>query len=147
MLILLALAAASVPPGAEAEALGVRLARTSGIVTIAPIMMQKDLTELAKEDPSLSAGQQERLRQIGSAEGKAGIERVVAALGASYAKRLSLKDLRTLVKQNEGAEAVRRRAAEPSVIMEAMAAVGSMDFKKTTAARMCKENGKFCARH
>jgi hypothetical protein len=147
MLFLMALVAVSAAPGREAEALGVRLARTSGIATIAPMMVQKDLTELAKEDPSLSSAQRERLRQIGSAEGQAGIELVVAALGASYAKHLSLRDLRALVKQNESAEAVRRRVAEPSVIMEAMTNVGSMDFKKITAARMCKENGKVCARH
>jgi hypothetical protein len=101
MLFLMALVAVSAAPGREAEALGVRLARTSGIATIAPMMVQKDLTELAKEDPSLSSAQRERLRQIGSAEGQAGIELVVAALGASYAKHLSLRDLRALVKQNE----------------------------------------------
>ena len=147
MLILMALAAMTMSPGREAEALGIRLARTSGIATIAPMMVQKDLAELSKEDPSLSSAQRERLRQIGSAEGQAGIELVVAALGASYAKHLSLRDLRALVRQNESAEAVRRRAAEPSVIMEAMTNVGSMDFKKISAARMCKESGKLCARH
>ena len=113
MLFLLALAAVSAAPNREAEALGIRLARTSGIATIAPMMVQKDLAELANEDPSLSSVQRERLRQIGNAEGRAGIELVVAALGASYAKRLSLRDLRALVKQNESPEAGRRRAAEP----------------------------------
>jgi hypothetical protein len=56
MLFLMALVAVSAAPGREAEALGVRLARTSGIATIAPMMVQKDLTELAKEDPSLGTG-------------------------------------------------------------------------------------------
>jgi hypothetical protein len=147
MLPLLILAAASNAPSAETEALGKRLARTSGIVTIAPMMVQKDLAELANEDPSLSAEQRQRLFQIGQDEADAGIERVVGALGAAYAKRLSVHDLRKLVQQNESPEAARRRAAEPSVMLEAMTTLGSMDLKKAAAGRMCKETGKLCARH
>lgn len=147
MLVLLVLAATSMPPSSEAQALGMRLARTNGIVTIAPIMVQKDLVDLENEDPSLSPEQRKRLFEIGNEEGKAGIERVVGALGAAYAKYLSVHDLRILVKQNESAEAARRRAAEPSVIIEAMRTLGSMDLKKVTAARMCKESAKLCARH
>ena len=146
MLVFLLLAAASVAPSAEAKALGLRLARTSGIVTIAPLMVQKDLADLAKENPSLSPQERERLFQIGNEEGKSGIERVAAALGAAYAKHLSIEDLRILVQQNESAEAARRRTAEPSVMVEAMTVLGSMDLKTATAARMCKATGKLCAR-
>ncbi len=147
MFILLALAVAASSPSPEAAALGIRLARTSGIVTIAPMMIEKDLDDLSKEDASLTPDQRQHLLEIGHEEEKAAIERLSAALGAAYAKRLSLADLRVLVTQNESAEAVRRRAADPSVIVETMTVVGPLDFKKMTAARMCKERGKFCARH
>ena len=145
MLILLALAAASSSPTEEAKALGLRLARTSGIVTIAPMLVKKDLTEIAESNPTLSSIERKRLMQIGAEEGKAGTERIAAALGAAYARHLSVRDLKVLVDQNESPEAVRRRAAEPTAMIEAMAALGSMDFKKTTAARMCQETKKLCA--
>lgn len=145
MLGWLLLAAASAEPSSEAQDLGVRLARTSGIVTIAPLMVQKDLADLIKEEP-LSPEQHKRLFEIGKQEGETGIGRVVSALGAAYAKRLSVHDLRILVEQNESAEAIRRREAEPSVLIEAMTTLGSLDLKKATAARMCKETGKLCDR-
>lgn len=82
MVILLVLAAAGLmPPSDEANALGFRLARTSGIVTIAPMMVQKDVDDLSKEDLSLSRYQRERLTQIGKDEGTKGINRLAAALG------------------------------------------------------------------
>lgn len=147
MWVLLALAAASSSPSEEAKALGLRLARTSGIVTIAPMLVQKDLSEIAESNPTLSSIERKRLMQIGTEEGKAGIERIAAALGTAYARHLSVRDLKILVNQNESPEAVRRRTAEPTAIVEAMAALGSMDFKKATAARMCQETKKLCATH
>ena len=146
MLVLLLLAGASIAPSSEAEALGLRLARTNGLVAIAPMMVEKDVADLAKEDPSLSPEQRKRLFAIGNDEGKAGIERLVKVLGAAYAKQLSVQDLRILVEQNESGEAARRRAAEPSVLIEAMTTLGSMDLKKATAARMCIDTGKLCVR-
>jgi hypothetical protein len=65
----------------------------------------------------------------------------------AYSRHLSVQDLRVLVRQNESAQAVRRRAVEPSVIAEAMTMLGEIDFKKVTASRMCKETGKLCQRH
>lgn len=147
MLMLLVLAAVAADPGLEAKALGIRLARTNGIVTLAPALAQKDIAELAKEDPSMSSDQRQRLIEIGKEETQAGIDRIVQAFGAGYAKRLSLPDLRILVRQNESPEAARLRAAEPLVLMETAATLGSIDLKKTTAARMCKETGKLCNRH
>ena len=131
---------------AEAEALGLRLARSSAIITVAPALVQKDFGDLAKEDPTLSPQERARLFRIGDEEGKLGIERVAVAIGAAYAKYLPVTDLRVLVRQAESPQAVRRRAAEPLVMMHAMKALGSMDFKKATAARMCKEIKKLCGR-
>jgi hypothetical protein len=88
MLILLVLAAAAAGPGLEGKALGIRLARTKGIVTLAPTLAQKDVAELAKEDPSMSSDQRQRLIEIGKEETQAGIDRIVQAFGAGYAKHL-----------------------------------------------------------
>lgn len=147
MLILMMFAAITTGPASEAQALGLRLARTNGIATLAPTLAQKDITELAQEDPSLLPDQRKRLMEIGNEVAKAGIERVAQAFGAGYAKHLSLHDLRVLVRQSESPEAIRFRAAEPLVLLEAAAALGSIDLKKMTAARMCEETGKLCNRH
>ena len=147
MILLVLAAAALLPPGDEASALGLRLARTSGIVIIAPMMVQKDVDDLTKEELSLSRYQRERLMQIGKEEGTKSVNRLAAALGMAYSRRLSVQDLRVLVRQNESAQAVRRRVVEPSVVAEAMTLLGLIDFKKVTATRMCKETGKLCERH
>lgn len=146
MILALAYLAAIASPSAEAKRLGLRLARTSGIVTIAPLLIEKDLAELAKEDSTITADERQRVLTLGREEGKRGLDRVSAALGDAYAQRLSLSDLKVLVRQNESAEAVRRRAAEPEVLMSAMAALGSLDLKKNTAVLMCKEAKKLCNR-
>jgi hypothetical protein len=145
-IFLLALAAAS-SANNEANSLGLRLARTSGIVTLAPVMVKKDITDLSKEDVTLSSSQRELLLQIGREESASGIRRLVTALGASYAQHISVEDLRVLVRQNESAEAIRRRAVEPQVILDAMRSLGEMDLKKSIAMRMCKETKKLCQRH
>ena len=134
-------------PSPEADALGVRLARTTGLLTMAPMLIEKDLGELAGEDKTLSAADRERLMAIGRDEGRKGMDRIAAALGRGYARRLSLEDLRVLVAQNESPAAAHFRASVPAVMVEAMGALGAIDLKGSVAARMCKETGKMCARH
>lgn len=133
-------------PSAEAEALGVRLARTSGILTVAPMLVEKDAAELAGEDKALTADERTRVLAIGREEGRKGMDRIAAALGRGYAARLSIEDLRLLVAQNESPAAEHFRASVPAVLTEAMAGLGAMDLKKATAERACREMGKLCAR-
>lgn len=116
-------------------------------MTIAPLLIDKDLGELANQYPNLSNDERERLIRIGHEEGQLGFIRIAAALGDAYAQRLTVKDLAVLVRQNESPEAIRRRAAEPSVLLSAISALGSLDPKKSTAARMCKEIKKSCDRN
>jgi hypothetical protein len=145
-LLIMFAAQAAAPPPAEAELLGRRLAAKSGIATIAPLMIEKDVTELAGEAPDLSPTERARLLAIGRAEGKAGIDRLVAALGHAYAQRLSVADLRVLVAQSESPAATRWRGAEPAAIMATMRALGEIDLKKNVAAAFCRETGKLCDR-
>jgi hypothetical protein len=144
--LLIILAAQAAAPPAEAELLGRRLAAKSGIATIAPLMIEKDVTELAGEAPGLSEAERQRLLAIGRGEGKAGLDRLVAALGHAYAQRLSVADLRVLVAQSDSPAAARRRAAEPAAIMATMQALGELDLKKNVAAAFCRETGKLCER-
>jgi hypothetical protein len=143
--ILLALLQTS-QPTAEVIELGMRLARSSGLAAIAPALIEKDMAELAAEDPSLTAAERERLVQIGREQGREGLDGIVRAIGAGYARHLSAEDLKVLVAHAESPAAVRWRAAEPRVIAEAAGAIGSFDLKKRTAAAFCAATGKLCKR-
>jgi len=145
--LLMALLQAAMPAVApEAQELGIRLARTSGLAAVAPALIEKDLAELLSEDASVTAAERERLMRIGREEARAGLERAMQAIGLGYAKRLSVEDLRLLVATAETPAAARWRAAEPFVIAEALSRLGSMDLKKNMAAALCREAGKLCGR-
>ena len=145
--LLLMLLQASTPAiPSEAQQLGVRLARTSGLAALAPALIEKDLAELAREDASLSAAERERLLSVGRAEAQTGLEKVMQAIGSGYARHLSIGDLKVLVAYGESPAAVRWRSAEPSVIAEAMSTLGKMDLKKKVAAEFCRSSGKLCGR-
>jgi hypothetical protein len=143
-LILAQAAASTMSP--EAQDLGLRLARTTGLAAIAPVLVEKDLTDLANEYPALSSGERQRLMTLGRTEAKVGLERIMAAIGSGYARRLSIDDLRVLVAHGESPAAARWRAAEPLVIAEATGALGSLDLKKSVAAAFCREARKLCDR-
>jgi hypothetical protein len=130
----------------EAQQLGVRLARTSGLAAIAPALIEEDLAELAREDASLSPVERERLLSIGRREARAGLEKLMQAIGSGYAQRLSITDLRVLVAHGESPAAARWRTAEPAVIAGAMGTLGEMDLKKNVAAAFCRDVGKLCNR-
>ncbi len=132
-------------PSAEAVQLGERLARTGVLATIAPLQAQKDIEELAAT-PALSAEERQRIEAIGAQERDAALTKAMRVLGAAYAKRLTLAELRELVAQAERPAAVKRRAIEPAVIAETMQGLGEIDLKKRIATRMCAETRKLCDR-
>ena len=144
LLILAQAAASSISP--EAQDLGLRLARTSGLAAIAPALIEKDLAELAKEDPALTPAERQRLMTLGRAEARAGLEKIMQAIGSGYARHLSVEDLRILVAHGESPAANRWRKAEPVVVAEAVGALGSMDLKKKVATEFCREARKLCSR-
>lgn len=134
------------PAGAEAEALGRRLAASGTLASILPMMIEKDLSELAAEDKTLTAAERETLLAVGREEGKAGADQLMTVMGSGYAKRLSVADLRVLVAQSEDSATQRLRAATPDVIAGAMGALGQIDLKKNVAAKFCAQTGKMCER-
>ena len=146
LLILLAASQIVSPLMPEAESLGRRLTAMSGIATIAPKLIEKDLLDLSQEDKTLSATERTRLLMIGHIEGRRSLDRLIATLGHAYASRLSVADLRRLVADNEAPAAARRRMIESAAIMETMAGLGQLDLKKTVASAFCRETGKLCHR-
>jgi len=147
--MLLALLLQVAAPGAalsEVETLGRRLAETGTLATMIPMLVESDLNELAGEKPDLSAAERTRLFAIGHEEGARGREKLIVALGRAYAAKLSLADLRVLVRNAEMPATQRLRQATPAVIAQAMQTQGEMDLKKTVAARLCKDTGKRCER-
>ncbi len=141
-IMLAAMMATAPTPTAEAEALGRRLAAAGALASIAPLLVEKDLADLAGEDPSLTAADRATLLEIGREEGRQGTERLTAALGHAYASRLTVPELKQLVAQNESAAARRLRAIMAPSVAETMAAIGQVDLKKDTVAAFCKRTGR-----
>jgi hypothetical protein len=133
-------------PSAAALELARRLAAHGALAMVAPMMAEKDLADLASEDPTLTTEQKARLLAIGHTEARTALDRLTRTLGVRYAAKLSIADLRTLVAQTESPAAARLRAIQPGVVAETMTTIGTLDLKKQTAAAFCKESGKLCDR-
>ncbi|MCA1652601.1 MAG: hypothetical protein ABR588_11300 [Sphingomicrobium sp.] len=141
----LALAAApTVSP--EAEALGVRLARTGTLGVLLPLMVQKDTEELVASQKGMSTADQAQLRATATDVARRGIDRVMALEGYSYATLLSTRDLKALVAFAESPVAARHRAVQPKVIAATMEGLAGMDFKKDVLAAFCTRTGKACSK-
>ena len=132
---------AAAAPAPDAVALGERLARSGTLATLLPLMAGKETEEMIAANPSLSAAEQARLRQVAATTRDAMAARLFAAEGRRYAELLSPADLATLVAQAESPAAARLRAAQPQVIAAAMTALQGVDFKKDTLAAYCRAAG------
>jgi len=143
-LLLQATASATATP--EAVDLGRRLAATGTLASLIPLIVEKDLTELAAEDPAMTTADREALFTLGRAQGEAGRARLVEAMGAVYARELPVDDLRRLVAHAEDPAAQRMRALQPRLMMETMATLGPIDLKKDVAAAVCRDRRRLCGR-
>lgn len=133
-------------PSAEAIRLGVELARSGTFSRIAPVMAEQQAEELARDTPGLSAAEQAELRGVAKTTATGGIDRITALMGASYARSLSLADLRAVLAFQRTDAARRYRDAEPAAIAAAAGAMGSLDFKGDTMKAFCAKTGKGCAK-
>lgn len=143
-LLLQAAASAAAPP--EAIDLGRRLAASGTLASLLPLIVEKDLTDLAAEDPAMTVADREALFTLGRAQADAGRARLLDAMGAVYARELPVADLRHLVAAAEDPAAQRMRALQPRLMMETMATLGPIDLKKDVAAAFCRERGRLCDR-
>ncbi|UVO50781.1 hypothetical protein M0208_09710 [Sphingomonas sp. SUN019] len=141
LLLVQAVAAAPTP---EAEALGLRLARSGTMATILPLMAQKETDELVAAHPELTPAEQAKLRDTAKATFATNAAKVDAAFARAYAGKLSVTELRALAEQAESAPAKRLRAVLPTVMAEAMGTLGALNFKGDTLAAFCRDTGKAC---
>jgi hypothetical protein len=141
---LVAILMAQTAPGAEAEALGLRLAQTGTLAALLPSIAAKEREDLVAAHPELSDADKATLRATADDVANAGMSKLSAAIGHGYAARLSIDDLRALVAFNESPAAQHWREATPGAVMQAMAAVGELDLGKNTRAAFCKKTGKLC---
>jgi hypothetical protein len=113
-------------------------------MSLLPLIAKKDTEEMVAAHPELTAAEKQRLRDTAARTFAAGADRIAAAFGQSYAKRLDIASLRALVAQAESPEQQRLRAVQPQVMAEAIASVGELDFKKDVTAAFCRDTGKLC---
>jgi hypothetical protein len=143
--LLLLAAAAAAQPSAEAMRLGRQLADHGTLAALLPLMKAKETEELLTDATDLSASEKERLRKLADETFEKGRNRLLDATAAEYAKRLSVADLRALVRFYETPAAKRLQAATPKVIAGTMQNVGKMDFKADVRKAFCEQTGKLCA--
>lgn len=145
--LLLALAAAppASAPTAEAEALGLRLARTGTLGTLLPMLIAKDTDELVAEHKELGLRDAAKLRAVAAETGRSTTDRAMAVEGHAYAGLLSVAELRALVAFGESPVAARQRSVQPQVIAATVAGLAGFDFKKQALAAYCNNNANPCA--
>ena len=143
-MILATLALLATAPTAEAERLGLEVAKTGTLATLLPIMAAKETDELVAAHPELAEGEKADLRGVATRVANDGRDRLMRLNGHAYATRLSEADMRTIL-AFEGSTAGRAyRASIPGAIVETMQGAGQMDFKKDAIAAYCAKTGKAC---
>jgi hypothetical protein len=142
--MILALLLAAATPPAEAEELGLRLARVGTLASLLPIIAAKETEELVADHPDYSDADKATLRKVAGETYATHMESVLKAEGHAFATRLSVSDLKILVAFQESDVAKRFRALQPQIIGETMASIGRIDAKKDAMAAFCKQTGKGC---
>ena len=146
MVMIAWLLAAAAQPSAEALRLGRQLAETGTLATVLPLVQQKETEELVAAHPELSAAGKDLLRSTAQAVYRQGRDRLMQAEAESYARTLSISDLRSAVAFQNSPSGKRYRAAIPQVIADTMRQLGRMDFKGDVLAAYCRETGKLCGK-
>ena len=146
MVMIAWLLAAAAQPSAEALRLGRQLAETGTLATVLPLVQHKETEELVAAHPELSAAGKDLLRSTAQAVYRQGRDRLMQAEAESYARTLSISDLRSAVAFQNSPSGKRYRAAIPQVIADTMRQLGRMDFKGDVLAAYCRETGKLCGK-
>jgi hypothetical protein len=139
MLLLLA-----AEPSPEALKLGREVAETGTLASLLPVLSAQAVDELGRDHSDLSPADQKALRESAERTARAGNERILNETAQSYAKRLTVDELRSIAEFSRTAEARRLREVTPAAIAETMQALGKLDFKANAIANFCKETGKLC---
>ena len=140
--LLLILAAVTSPD--EVDRLARQVAEGGALASLLPVMEAKGTQEILAEHPQLSPIDKQALLASAHRTFLRGRERLMEATARGYAQRLSVKDMRTLVRFQRTNAARNQEAATPAVIAETMKAIGPMNFKADAVAVYCRESGNLC---
>ena len=143
-MILATLALLVATPSAEAERLGVEVAKTGTLATLLPIVTAKEIDEIIADHPELNNMEKADLRGTAMRGANETRDRLMTLTGHAYASRLSGADLRAILAFEATSAGRAYRAAIPSAIIETMQGAGKIDFKKDAIAAYCAETGKAC---
>ena len=143
-MILAVLALLATAPTAEAERLGLEVARTGTLATLLPIMAAKETDELVAGHTELTEGERTDLREVATHVANDGRDRLMRLNGHAYATRLSEAHMRAILAFEASTAGRAYRAAIPGAIVETMQGAGRMDFKKDAITAYCAKTGKAC---
>lgn len=143
-MILAVLALLAATPTAEAERLGVAVARTGTLATLLPIVTAKETEELVAAHPDLSDSDKAAFRATAAEVASASREKLMRLTGHAYAMRLTTAEMRAILAFQDSPAGRAFRAAMAPAIVETLQGAGNMDFKKEAAAAFCTKTGKAC---
>lgn len=145
MIALLIASQAALPvtknPAPEAEALGVKLAQTDTLRTMASLASAKEAGLVLQSQPNLSEEERQRLVSITFNAAELEVRRVLLSLGHYYAQFLTVEELHSLVTAQDTPAAKRMQAVTAGAIFT----VSALDTKSAVTAALCHENRKFCS--
>lgn len=144
ILTALLLLQAAPAPAADTADLSRRVADTSTLAELLPMIAMKEAGDLIKDHPELSAEEQAALRTTATEVMTAARTRLIAALAPTYAGALSPDQMRAIVAFEEGDAAKARRAADLPALMGAAKVLEGYDFKKEVLTSFCAKTGKAC---
>lgn len=143
-MILATLALLAAAPTAEAERLGVEVARIGTLATLLPIVTAKETDELVADHPELNNMDKAELRGTATRVANEMRDRLTKLTGHAYATRLSEDQMRAILAFDASPAGKAYRAAIPPVIFETLQGAGKVDFKKDAIAAFCAKTGKAC---
>jgi hypothetical protein len=143
-MILTTLALLAATPTAEAERLGVEVAKTGTLATLLPILAKKEAEEMVTDHAELSDAEKAELRSTAMRVADAKGAVLLQLTGKAYAKRLSEDQMRAVIAFEASAAGRAYRAAIPGAIVETMQGAGQLDFKKDVLAAFCTKTGEAC---
>ena len=140
------LAATTTQPSTEALRLGRQIAENGNLAAILPLVEEKEAGDLVAAHPELGAKSQAELRATAKRVYEADRTRLMKAEAESFARKLSMSDLRSLAAFARSSAARRLQSVMPQVVADTMQQIGQIDFKGDVLAAYCKETGKLCGK-
>jgi len=143
-MILATLALLASAPSAEAERLGIEVAKLGTLASLLPIVTAKEAEELVAEHPELGDSEKRDLRDMATRVANDTRVRLRRLTGHAYATRLIEGDMRAILAFDASPAGRAYRAAIPPAIVETVQNAGKVDYKGDVLAAFCAKTGKAC---